>query len=207
MKSLEEILQEARKHKFLGPLPLEDHVKNGKGFIETLGHLSPDIETPHWLVDLGSGGGVPAFVIAEQFPHWQFFLVERKEKRAEFLTWAVENVRFGENIRIIHSEAETAARDKQFEKKADFVTSRSFAGPSKTAECGCRFLKKGGFMIVSEPPKTGDRWSEAGLSLLGLRTKKTKKPTFGTFQVLELEHFPDKRYPRRPGVIKKKALW
>ena len=59
------------------------HVKNGKGFIEMLGRLSPDIETPHWLVDLGSGGGVPAFVIAEQFPHWQLFLVERKEKRAE----------------------------------------------------------------------------------------------------------------------------
>ncbi len=207
MKSLEEILKEARKYKFLGPLPLEDHVKNGKGFIEMLGRLSPDIETPHWLVDLGSGGGVPAFVIAEKFPHWQFFLVERKKKRAEFLTWAVENVRFGTNIHIVHSEAETAARDKQFEKKADFVTARSFATPSKTAECGCRFLKEGGFMIVSEPPKTGDRWSEAGLSLLGLRTKKTNNPTFGTFQVLELEHFPDKRYPRRPGAIKKKALW
>ncbi|MBJ69010.1 MAG: hypothetical protein CL463_03825, partial [Acidimicrobiaceae bacterium] len=204
---LEEILKEARKYKFLGPLPLEDHVKNGKGFIEMLGRLSPDIESPHWLVDLGSGGGVPAFVIAEKFPHWQFFLVERKKKRAEFLTWAVENVRFGTNIHIVHSEAETAARDKQFEKKADFVTARSFATPSKTAECGCRFLKEGGFMIVSEPPKTGDRWSEAGLSLLGLRTKKTNNPTFGTFQVLELEHFPDKRYPRRPGAIKKKALW
>ena len=145
MKSLEEILKKARKYKFLGPLPLEDHVKNGKGFIEMLGRLSPDIETPHWLVDLGSGGGVPAFVIAEQFPHWQLFLVERKEKRAEFLTWAVENVRFGANIHIVHSEAETAAREKQFEKKADFVTARSFATPSKTAECGCRFLKKRGF--------------------------------------------------------------
>ena len=62
-------------------------------------------------------------------------------------------------------------------------------------------------MVVSEPPKTEDRWSEAGLSLLGLRTKKTNKSTFGTFQVLELEQFPDKRYPRRPGAIKKKALW
>tara|TARA_Y100000817_G_C16804722_1_gene521324 strand:- start:553 stop:1176 length:624 start_codon:yes stop_codon:yes gene_type:complete len=207
VKSLEEILEEARKYKFLGPLPLEDHIKNGKGFIEMLGHFSPDIETPHWLVDLGSGGGVPAFVIAEKFPHWQFFLVERKAKRAEFLTWAVENVRFGTNIQIVYSEAETAARDKKFEKKADFVTARSFATPSKTAECGCRFLKKGGFMVVSEPPKTEDRWSEAGLSLLGLRTKKTNKSTFGTFQVLELEQFPDKRYPRRPGAIKKKALW
>ena len=144
MKSLEEILKEARKYKFLGPLPLEDHVKNGKGFIETLGYLSPDIETPHWLVDLGSGGGVPAFVIAEQFPHWQFFLVERKEKRAEFLTWAVENVRFGTNIHIVHSEAETAARDKQFEKKSRFCYSPVICYTFKNSRMRLPFLKKRG---------------------------------------------------------------
>lgn len=207
MKTLFDTLENARKHKFLGPAPLEEHLKNGMGFIEVLNRLSFDSQVSHRLIDLGSGGGIPAFVIAEKFSHWSYLLVERKKKRAEFLSWAAENPIFGGNIEVFFGEAEKAARDEKFEGKADFVTARSFAPPPKTAECGCRFLKKGGFMIISEPPKTMDRWPKTGLIPLGFEKIETKQPDFGTFQALELRNFPDQRYPRRPGAINKKPLW
>ncbi len=207
MKTLVETLEEAQKYKFLGPLPIEDHLKNGEGFLEVIVGLSSTYETPHRLVDLGSGGGVPAFVIADKLPHWQFLLVERKENRAEFLSWSAQNMKFGSNIEVFLGEAEMAARNRKFEQTADFVTARSFAPPPKTAECGCRFLKKGGFMVVSEPPNVENRWPKAGLSLLGLEKKSIDPPKFGTFEVLQLHQFPDKRYPRSPSAINKRALW
>ena len=207
MKTLFETLEQAQKYKFLGPLPIENHIKNGEGFLEVLTRLSLNVNAPIRLVDIGSGGGIPALVIAEKYPHWSFLLVERKAKRASFLSWAVENTVFGENIEIFLGEAEIAARDREFEGKADFVTARSFAPPPKTAECGCRFLKKGGYMVVSEPPKAEKRWPTAELSLLGLETREVKKPNYGTFQVLELTHIPDQIYPRSPKTINKKALW
>ena len=207
MKTLFETLEEARKYKFLGPLPIESHIRNGEGFLEVLTGLSLNVNAPHTLVDIGSGGGIPALVIAEKYPHWNFLLVERKAKRANFLSWAVENTKFGENIEIFLGEAEIAARNSEFEAKADFVTARSFAPPPKTAECGCRFLKKGGHMVVSEPPNAQKRWPAADLSLLGLVARAVKQPNYGTFQVLELTHFPDQKYPRTPRAINKKALW
>ena len=193
MKTLFEILEEARKYKFIGPLPIESHIRNGEGFLEVLTGLSPNINAPHLLVDIGSGGGIPAFVIAEKYPHWNFLLVERKKKRANFLSWVVDNTKFGENIEVFLGEAEIAARNKEFEGKADFVTARSFAPPPKTAECGCRFLQKGGHMVVSEPPKAQKRWPTEELSLLGLRAREVKKPNYGTFQILELVHFPEQK--------------
>ena len=207
MKTLLETLEEARKYKFLGPLPIESHIRNGEGFLEVLTRLSLNINAPHLLVDIGSGGGIPALVIAERYPHWNFLLVERKAKRANFLSWAVENTIFGENIEIFLGEAEIAARNSEFEGKADFVTARSFAPPPKTAECGCRFLKKRGHMVVSEPPRAQERWPAAELSLLGLGAKEVKQPHYGTFQVLELTHFPEQKYPRSPRAINKKPLW
>ena len=100
MKTLFETLEEAQKYKFLGPLPIENHIKNGEGFLEVLTGLSLNVNSPIRLVDIGSGGGIPALVIAEKYPHWNFLLVERKAKRASFLSWAVENTEFGENIEI-----------------------------------------------------------------------------------------------------------
>ena len=98
MKTLFETLEEAQKYKFLGPLPIENHIKNGEGFLEVLTGLSLNVNSPIRLVDIGSGGGIPALVIAEKYPHWNFLLVERKAKRASFLSWAVENTEFGAEI-------------------------------------------------------------------------------------------------------------
>ena len=109
MKTLLEILEEARKYKFLGPLPIESHIRNGEGFLEVLTRLSLNINAPHLLVDIGSGGGIPALVIAERYPHWNFLLVERKAKRANFLSWAVENTIFGENIEIFFKDTGSPA--------------------------------------------------------------------------------------------------
>tara|TARA_B110000014_G_C20013322_1_gene525452 strand:+ start:288 stop:911 length:624 start_codon:yes stop_codon:yes gene_type:complete len=207
VKSLIETLEKARDYKFLGPVPIEEHLKNGKGFIEALLSLSQDHKSEQKVIDLGSGGGVPALVIAEQLPHWHFLLIERKIKRVEFLHWAVENLSFGTNITVFEGDAEIAARETKYENTANFVTARSFASPPVTAECGCRFLKKGGHLIVSEPPDTRDRWSGVALSSLGLETIERLQSNYGTFQALELKNYPDQQYPRRSGAIKKNPLW
>ena len=207
MNSLTEILEKAQKYKFLGPASINEHIKNGLGFIEVLSNLSVEPSKPQKIIDLGSGGGVPALIIADRFPHWHFLLIERKIKRAEFLTLAVEKIDFGTNIEVFAGQAEIAARELQNGDKADFVTARSFAAPPITAECGCRFLKTGGYLVVSEPPSASDRWSISGLNPLGLEVIDTKQPAFGTFQALQLKNPPEQRYPRRSSAMRKNPLW
>ena len=59
---LEEILIQAQKLKFLGKPPVQEHILNAKGFIETIKKLNNN-KPEGKLVDLGSGGGVPSLIL------------------------------------------------------------------------------------------------------------------------------------------------
>ena len=203
---LEEILLHAKKLNYLGKPPVQDLILNAKGFIRTIQELETNLEQVK-LVDLGSGGGVPALILIDYFKNWEFILIERKEKRAEFLSWAVKKLNTGKRIEIICDEVEKVARNSQYEATVDFVTARSFAPPPTTAECACRFLKKNRYLVVSEPPNTTNRWLNTALNETGLVPLKTTKQENGTFQTLELLENPGNRLPRRPGVPRKRPLW
>ena len=203
---LEEILLHAKKLNYLGKPPVQDHILNAKGFIQTIQELETNLEQVK-LVDLGSGGGVPALILIDYFKNWEFILIERKEKRAEFLSWAVKKLNTGKRIEIICDEVENVARNSKYEATVDFVTARSFAPPPTTAECACRFLKKNRYLVVSEPPNTTNRWLNTALNETGLVPLKTTKQENGTFQTLELLETPGNRLPRRPGVPRKRPLW
>ena len=203
---LEEILLHAKKLNYLGKPPVQDHILNAKGFIQTIQELETNLEQVK-LVDLGSGGGVPALILIDYFKNWEFILIERKEKRAEFLSWAVKKLNTGKRIEIICDEVDNVARNSKYEATVDFVTARSFAPPPTTAECACRFLKKTRYLVVSEPPNTPNRWLNTALNETGLVPLKTIKQENGTFQTLELLEKPGNRLPRRPGVPRKRPLW
>lgn len=206
MMVLEEILIQAKKLNFLGKPPVQDHILNANGFVKTINELNIGLKEAK-LVDLGSGGGVPALILIENFNKWNFVLIERKEKRAEFLSWAVKKLNAGARTEIICDEVENIARNPQYEATINFVTARSFGPPPITAECACRFLKNKGYLIVSEPPNGIDRWVNPALNETGLVPFKANKQENGTFQVLELQGKPSNRLPRRPGVPKKRPLW
>jgi len=203
---LEEILIHAKNLNYLGKPPVQDHILNAKGFIRTINELNTGLKKGK-LVDLGSGGGVPALILIDYFKNWDFVLIERKEKRAEFLSWDVKKLKTRERTEIICDEAENVARNSKYDATIDIVTARSFAPPPTTAECACRFLKKNGYLVVSEPPNTMNRWKNAALKETGFVPLKATKQENGSFQVLELMEEPSERLPRRPGVPRKRPLW
>ena len=64
----------------IGPIKFKvrpKNIKNGKGFVEVLSNLHTDPTQTPYVVDLGSGGGVPALIIAEALPKWNFFSSNR----------------------------------------------------------------------------------------------------------------------------------
>ena len=203
---LEEILIQAQKLKFLGKPPVQEHILNAKGFIETIKTLNNN-KPEGKLVDLGSGGGVPSLILIDWFKDWEVVLIERKEKRAEFLSWATKQLNVEKRTQIICDEVENVARNPVFEGKIDIVTARSFAPPPITAECACRFLKIRGYLVVSEPPGYIDRWDNELLEETGLIPLKSNENKYGTFQSLELKQKPSDRLPRRPGITRKRPLW
>ena len=200
------ILERSQKLNFLGNPPIDDHIRNAMGFSNVIHGLIEKNQTGK-IYDLGSGGGVPALVLIEELKDWEFVLIERKEKRANFLHEAISLLNASDRVAIVCDEAENTARNEKFASGADFVTARSFGPPSTTAECACRLLKLDAFLIVSEPPIKTDRWVHEKLSLTGLNSVNQIKFGDSTFQVLQQSQNPSDNLPRRAGVTRKRPLW
>ena len=200
------ILEKSQKLNFLGNPPIDDHIRNAMGFAQVI-HGFIEENQKGKIYDLGSGGGVPALVLIEELKEWEFVLIERKEKRANFLFEAINALNASERVKIICDEAENVARDEKFSFEADFVTARSFGPPAITAECACRLLKLNGLLVVSEPPGNTDRWMQVKLSLTGLNSVENLKFGDSNFQVLQQSQYPLDNLPRRAGVTRKRPLW
>lgn len=193
----------------LGKAPLAHHLANGEDFAAALVSVGA-----RRIVDLGSGGGVPALVVAVAMPGADVVMVERGAKRAGFLRDAVgalEPTLAPGRVRVVEGPAEEVARSSAWQGWADAVTARSFGPPSVVAECATRLLQPRGAVVVSEPPADGgataDRWPAEPLRQLGLAPLARLRGVHTTFQVLTRVGEADPRYPRRDAVTRKRLLF
>ena len=198
--TLKQTLSKARDLGFLGPGPIDDHIRRALDLA-----VATD-EVPVLALDLGSGGGVPGLPLMLLWPGSRWVLLEASSRKAAFLNEALSVLDLADRAEVELERAETAARSK-LRGAFDLVVARGFAGPAVTAECGSGFLRPGGRMIVAEPPGGApSRWDPAGLRQLGMVTGPAiHSPT--ACQVLFQEHACPDRYPRRVGVPAKRPLW
>lgn len=192
---LRRVLDEAHELGFLGPGPLDGHVRVGRA----LARRAAD-HRPATIVDLGSGGGIPGLLLAEECPASQVILVERMTRRASFLRSAV--LRIG----LIKVEVRPVDVDDVEAGLADVVTARGFAPPAVTAEVAAHVLGEAGTLLVSD---RGDlnRWDPTALRDLGYAPAATSTGMDGV-TVSELERIggpPDRR--RRSSAMRKSPLF
>jgi len=226
--ALQDVLIAAREAGFLGPGPIERHLRHARGFV-ALARREAEKENPRML-DLGSGGGLPGLVVAGAWPEATMVLLEANERRARFLEQAVVACDLQQRVGVVHQRAEIYGRDPSHRATFDGVVARSFGSPAVVAECAAPLLRVGGWLIVSEPPgengtaapdtefgadpadlhditaeETG-RWPAEKLAPLGLKPVEAVRTEFG-YQILrQILPCPD-RFPRRNGVPSKKPLF
>jgi 16S rRNA (guanine527-N7)-methyltransferase len=208
-ETLRRLLAEGQEHGFIGPADLDAHVAHAEGFglaVERTG-LVPDR-----AVDLGSGGGLPALVLAERWPASEWLLVEAHGRRAHHLERAIGELGWQDRVVVGHGRAETFAHDPQHRASADVVTARGFGPPPVTAECGAGFLAVGGRLVVSEPPGSNDegsRWPAEGPAVLGLEVSLPVEEVggIGHYRVLRQATSCPDTFPRRVGVPAKRPLF
>ncbi|HEX3087604.1 MAG TPA: RsmG family class I SAM-dependent methyltransferase [Ilumatobacteraceae bacterium] len=128
----------------IGERSLVDAVAHADRFVS----LIPDDAAT--VVDLGSGGGLPALVIAWRRPDVRVTMVERRATRADLLRRAVISLGLGEQTIVRDEDVAKVAADS--ERAFDVVTARSFADVQTTSAFIDRLLAEGGVALVSEPP-------------------------------------------------------
>jgi len=224
------VLLAAREAGFLGPGPIDRHLCHARGFVD-LGKKQPQPnvnEAPH-ILDLGSGGGLPGLVVADQWPEATLVLLEANRRRADFLHRAVVSCGFQDRVSVVQQRAEVCGRDLSYRGTFDGVVVRSFGVPAVVAECAAPFLRKGGWLIVSEPPaeespgflpqqvnedsceedhnhNVPHRWPSGPLAQFGLMPLEFVRTEFGYQLLCQREPCPE-RFPRRDGVPSRKPLF
>jgi 16S rRNA (guanine527-N7)-methyltransferase len=213
---LDGVLERSRSLGFLGPGSVRVHVEHAAGFAAGVP------VAPGSVLDLGSGGGVPGLVLARRWPGCELVLLDAGERRCDFLRSAVRDLGLDDRVRVVRGRAEEAGRDPALRGRFDVVVARGFGPPPVTAECGAPFLRVGGRLIVSDPPRDGDgepgggdgsgagaddvRWPPAGVAPLGLVVGRAWRRPFH-YQELRQQHPCPDRYPRRNGVPAKRPLF
>jgi len=141
----------------IGEQSLPDAVAHADRFVG----LIP--QGPLRVVDLGSGGGLPAMVIAWRRDDVHVVMVERRSARADLLRRAVSALALGDRVTVFATDVAEVCSSQP--RSFDVVTARSFAEPQVTAAIIDALLVCGGIALVSEPPQ--DRSAKWAAALAG----------------------------------------
>ncbi len=161
-----DVLRSAQQLGMLGARPIDQAVEHSRGFVDALAPFEGR------LVDLGSGGGLPGLVLAEAFPTSSILLIDRREKRTDFLRRAVRSLGW-EHVEVRCADVDQLVRSvvRGQEPPFDAVTARGFGPPAVTLRWSAKLIAPGGRIVISEPP-LGDRWPPELLAELGLRGER-----------------------------------
>lgn len=158
------------------------------------------------VVDVGSGGGLPALPLAIALPGLQFTLLEATAKKARFLENTARELEL-KNVSVICDRAESYGSGPERER-FDATTSRAVSRLPVLLELTLPLIKVGGLSLSIKGEQAAVEVEEAKNALQVLRaavedTRRT--PTGVVIRIRKTGPTPAK-YPRRSGEPKRAPL-
>lgn len=167
-----------------------------------VGAAGPDgSPSPVSVIDVGSGGGVPAIPLAVVLPDVRFTLVEATGKKVEFLRKSARELGL-RNVRVLNERAEKLGQDHRVHReKYDLAMARALGHLAVVVELCGPLVRPGGVMIAVKGAKADQELDEAkdALGMVGLRHVQTIETPTGRLVILEKTTRTPRLYPRRDG--------
>jgi 16S rRNA (guanine527-N7)-methyltransferase len=188
-----------------------------KHFLDSLTVISgmrpADRARPIYVIDVGTGAGLPGIALKIVLPQIRLSLLEATTKKTKFLVHLTDKIGF-KDVEIVNARAEEAAHDASYREKFDLALCRAVAKLPTLVELALPFCTLGGYLIAQ---KKGDIENEV------LQSQKAIEVLGGVLsevKPVELEDLKDNRilvvidkirptppaYPRRPGIPAKRPL-
>ena len=107
--------------------------------LKALEYLNKDIKT---AIDIGTGAGIPGFILAMAMPETKWYLIEPLQKRFSFLNYAKLSLKI-KNIEVIPKRIE------QIEPfKVDLITSRAVKDTNFLIQLSKDFINQDTIMLL-----------------------------------------------------------
>jgi 16S rRNA (guanine527-N7)-methyltransferase len=150
------------------------------------------------VVDVGSGGGSPGLPLAAAHRELEFHLLEANRKKCAFLgRWAEEF----ENVSVVCARAEEHARGAGRDAYGTAVA-RALAPPAVAAEWCLPLVAVGGRAVLFVGPSA----DEAAIAKVAALLAAEPEDRPAGFVVLRKVGATPDRFPRRPGMARKRPL-
>jgi 16S rRNA (guanine527-N7)-methyltransferase len=155
------------------------------------------------LVDVGSGGGSPGLPLAASRPDLRVDLLESSRRKCDFL--AVVAADFP-NVRVVCSRAEEWGRSEGRDAYGTAVA-RALAPQAVAAEWCLPLVRPGGRLVLYAGEPAGDLATVAEtLAAAAPRVVPVEGTDGRTLLVFEKVAPTPERFPRRPGIARKRPL-
>lgn len=169
-----------------------------------------DVRSASAIADLGAGAGFPGLPLAIALPQASVSLVESTARKCAFIASAAEAAA----IANAHAVAERAESWREGREACDLVTVRALAPLAVIAEYAAPLLRQGGVLVAWKGRReaTEERDAAAAAAELGLACEEIR--SVAPYADAEHRHLhvlrkvapTPPRFPRRPGIARKRPL-
>ncbi len=184
---------------------LDDHLADSLAALEL-----PAVRRASRIADLGAGAGLPGLPLAIALPHAVVSLVESNGRKCQFIAKLIEACRL-DNAEVVNARAEAWSDGLN---RFDLVTVRALAPLAVVAEYAAPLLQLGGTLLVwrgrRDPVEEESARLAAGELGLEMLEARPVQPYPGAanrhLQAMVKRSQTPARFPRRPGVARKRPL-
>lgn len=180
---LAEVFSQAQERGWIGGRGIDQHIDHSLGFASVVA------AAPTVAVDLGSGGGLPAIVLAATWPRSRWTLVESSLPKAAFLELQCARLGWSDRVEVRHGTAQGLGEDQAYRSQADLVTARSFGRYSLVVEAAAPLLRLGGELVASAAPDAAP-WPFNELAVVGMGPDRLIRTTPKFHRATQLAPFP-----------------
>ena len=158
------------------------------------------------VIDIGSGGGLPAVPMAIAMPRVHFTLLEANTRKCAFLEQVAATLGLT-NVAVAAGRAEELGHQPALREQFDRAISRAAAPPAVLLELALPFVRPGGDLIAQVSP-VDPHLLEPAARLLGGGSPRLERPGDGTGILLVVPKLgpTPAGFPRRTGLPNRKPL-
>lgn len=165
------------------------------------------------LIDVGTGAGLPGLPLKIVVPELQLTLLDSVKKKLGFAEAAAAELGMTD-VKLLHSRAEDAGKDKAYRDQFDFSVSRAVARMSVLAELCVPFCRVNGTFAAYKGPDVDDEVKAAARAfyVLGGKLEAVHKFTLPgsdmgrALVVVHKQRHTSVGYPRPAGVPAKTPI-
>ncbi len=175
--------------------------------------IPPEIRAGGSVIDVGAGAGFPGISLKIVLPGLRLTLLESVGKKVTFLQHLLDPLGLND-VQLHNTRAETLAQQPDHRESYDVALARGVARLPVLAELTLPFCKPGGIVVAHKKGDISQELDDAqnAISTLGGRLDQVLPINLPGLQdnrclvVLEKVSPTPARYPRRPGIPKRRPL-